>query len=140
LGDVFLSCQITWAGFTSLASLSAWLLDAFTHESGWHPKVSKNIEPDDFGGTIENWNADKHEAWKIAHDFYREKVRTENITRRVIAFSIIGVFVILSIAGGIYGMFFQGNIQVVITVSAFISGPLGVVIGYYFGQGEDRKR
>lgn len=101
--------------------------------------MSNTMEPDDFGGIIESWSADKHEAWKISHEFYREKVRTENITKRVISLAIIGVFVAWSIVGGIYLMFFNGNLQVLITGSAFISGPLGIVIGYYFGRGEDRK-
>ena len=102
--------------------------------------MNDKLEHDDFGGIIEDWSADRHEAWKISHEFYREKVRTENITRRIISFAIVGVFVVWATAGSIYLMFFNGNLQVLITGSAFISGPFGIVIGYYFGLGENRRK
>ena len=67
-------------------------------------------------------------------------VRTENNTRRLISLAIVFVFVAWALAGGVYLMVSAGNVQVLLDGSAFISGPLGVVIGYYFGVGDDPKR
>lgn len=106
----------------------------------------EKIVLDDFksvtGGTVEAWQSvdkEKLEFRKTAHEFYREVVRSDNNTRKIISYIVLGVFIAWTTIGLIYLMFLKGDILLVLTGSAFITGPLGVVIGYYFGRGEGQN-
>ncbi len=68
-----------------------------------------------------------------------EKERTENKVRTWIAATIVAIFFIWAVGGGVY-LAFSGSVQMFITVGAFISGPFGIVIGYYFGIGDEKKK
>ena len=90
------------------------------------------------GGTVDAW--DKLLIAKMVYQVYSETVRTENYVRYAISYTIVAVFFIWAILGLYYLMYQNGNIQVLVTGSAFITGPLGVVIGYFFGRGGDTGR
>jgi hypothetical protein len=68
-----------------------------------------------------------------------EKERTENKARTWIAATIVAIFFIWAVGGGVY-LALSGSVQTFITVGAFISGPFGIVIGYYFGIGDEKKK
>lgn len=90
---------------------------------------------------VEPAEKDAVTGWKEIPTGIRDKtLLTENSTRRLISLAIAFVFVAWALVGGYYLMFAKGDLQVLIDGSAFISGPLGVVIGYYFGVGDDPKR
>jgi hypothetical protein len=77
---------------------------------------------------------------RLPAEVQAEMARTENWTRRWISLGIVFVFVAWVLGGGINLIFHAADIQTLRGWSAFISGPLGVVIGYYFGVGDEARR
>ena len=63
----------------------------------------------------------------------------KEISRRVIAFSIIGAFLVFLTAAVGYSLFgnssqhFQTGKELMSTISSMFSGLVGAVVGFYFG-------
>lgn len=102
--------------------------------------VSRKSGKQQSSDNVKTENPEDIQNWKNPPSgVTEEKERTENKVRTWIAATIVVIFFIWAVGGGVY-LALSGSVQTFITVGAFISGPFGIVIGYYFGIGDEKKK
>jgi hypothetical protein len=67
-------------------------------------------------------------------------VRADLESKRIITCFILALFAIWIVTSLIYILVSNGNVQVLNAGAAVLSGPLGIVIGYYFAKGEEKEK
>jgi hypothetical protein len=86
------------------------------------------------GTTVGDW--DRLQIVKMVHAVHSDTTRAENRVRRNVSYVIVAAFFAWAVVGMVYIMFFSGQLQSLLDGSAFVAGPLGVVMGYYFGKSD----